>query len=542
MMRTMKLGFTAMLLITVTGLFSQTVQEGKRLLFMHRYHSAKMTLEKVVAAAPTNAEAIYWLAQAHFEHKDLNGAKEVLRKGMEGANGSNPLLLVAMGQAELAEKKTNDARQRFETAISLTKGKDVSIFTAIGRANLEEGGDPAYGIEKLKQGTTVKGFKDAMTHIYMGDLYRKLMNGGGAVSSYENALVIDPKSALAKHKIGKIYLTQGFEQKDIFMGKFNDAVADDPTFAPALYDMYVYYYSRDVNKATEIFNKYKEHAEPGPALDYEEASLQFAAGDFKNAIVKADNLLKSQGDKADARLYRLKGYSFDKLSDSVQALAEIETFFQKAAADQINPDNYVVAAYNAAKLKTDLTKVDFYFTKAIDADTVVANKIDLAKKAADFFKRDGQLEMSANWFVKVMTLKPKPSNVDYYNAGMAFYNLKEFVVSDSLFTIYKVNYPKENVGYLWSFRSKRYIDTSMVMGLAVPSAIELITILDSDKVKFKSQIIEASGYLANYYANIKTDYAASIQWFDKILEVDPTNADAIKYKDILTKRLAAPKK
>jgi len=542
MMRTMKLGFTAMLLITVTGLFSQTVQEGKRLLFMHRYHSAKMTLEKVVAAAPTNAEAIYWLAQAHFEHKDLNGAKEVLRKGMEGANGSNPLLLVAMGQAELAEKKTNDARQRFETAISLTKGKDVSIFTAIGRANLEEGGDPAYGIEKLKQGTTVKGFKDAMTHIYMGDLYRKLMNGGGAVSSYENALMIDPKLALAKHKIGKIYLTQGFEQKDIFMGKFNDAVADDPTFAPALYDMYVYYYSRDVNKATEIFNKYKEHAEPGPALDYEEASLQFAAGDFKNAIVKADNLLKSQGDKADARLYRLKGYSFDKLGDSVQALAEIETFFQKAAADQINPDNYVVAAYNAAKLKTDLTKVDFYFTKAIDADTVVANKIDLAKKAADFFKRDGQLEMSANWFVKVMTLKPKPSNVDYYNAGMAFYNLKEFVVSDSLFTIYKVNYPKENVGYLWSFRSKRYIDTSMVMGLAVPSAIELITILDSDKVKFKSQIIEASGYLANYYANIKTDYAASIQWFDKILEVDPTNADAIKYKDILTKRLAAPKK
>ncbi len=542
MMRTMKLGFTAILLITVSGLFSQTVQDGKRLLFMHRYQSAKMTLEKVVAAAPTNAEAIYWLAQAQFELKDLNGAKEVLRKGMEGSNGSNPLLLVAMGQVELAEKKTNDARQRFETAISLTKGKDASIFTAIGRANLEEGGDPAYGIDKLKQGTTVKGFKDAMTHIYMGDLYRKLMKGGDAVSSYENALMIEPKSALAKHKIGKIYLTQGFEQKDIFLSKFNGAVEDDPTFAPALYDMYVFYYSRDVNKATEMFNKYKEHAEPGPALDYEEASLQFAAGDFKNAILKADNLLKSQGDKADARLYRLKGYSFDKLGDSVQALAQMELFFSKATPEQINPDNYVIAAYNAAKLKTDLTKVDYYFTKAIDADTVVANKIDLAKKAADFFKRDGQLKMSANWFVKVMTLKSKPSNVDYYNAGMAFYNLKEFVVSDSLFSIYKVNYPKENVGYLWSFRSKRYIDTSMVMGLAVPAAIELITILDSDKVKFKSQIIEASGYLANYYANIKSDYAASIQWFDKILEVDPTNADAIKYKDILTKRLAAPKK
>jgi len=71
MMRTMKLGFTAMLLITVSGLFAQTVQEGKRLLFMHRYQSAKTTLEKVVAGAPTSAEAIYWLAQAHFELKDV---------------------------------------------------------------------------------------------------------------------------------------------------------------------------------------------------------------------------------------------------------------------------------------------------------------------------------------------------------------------------------------------------------------------------------------------------------------------------------------
>jgi hypothetical protein len=80
----------------------------------------------------------------------------------------------------------------------------------------------------------------------------------------------------------------------------------------------------------------------------------------------------------------------------------------------------------------------------------------------------------------------------------------------------------------------------MALGLAVPAAMELVQITEVDKAKFKGQIIEASGYLANYFANIKTDYATSIQWFDKILEVDPTNADAIRYKDILTKRLAAP--
>jgi tetratricopeptide (TPR) repeat protein len=538
----MKLGFTAMLLITVSGLFSQTVQDGKRLLFMHRYQSAKGTLEKVVAAAPTNAEAIYWLAQAQFELKDLNGAKEVLRKGMEGANGSNPLLLVAMGQAELAEKKTNDARQRFETAISLTKGKDVSIFTAIGRANLEEGGDPAYGIEKLKQGTTVKGFKDAMTHVYMGDLYRKLMNGGGAVSSYENALMIDPKLALAKYKIGKIYLTQGFEQKDIFLGKFNDAVADDPTFAPALYDMYVYYYSRDVNKATEMFNKYKEHAEPGPALDYEEASLQFAAGDFKNAILKADNLLKTQGDKADARLFRLKGYSFDKLGDSVQALAQMEIFFSKATPEQINPDNYVIAAYNAAKLKADLAKVDYYFSKAIEADTTVTNKVDYTRKAADFFKKSGNTAKSAEWLTKVLTINPKLSKVDLYNAGFENFKATQYRRADSIFTVYKTNYPTEVYGYYWSFRSLSVIDSTMEQGLAIADCEKFISIAEAEKAKNKSTLITAYGYLASYSANIKKDLAGAAAFLDKIIEIDPNNQDAIKNRDIIQKALAAPKK
>ena len=326
------------------------------------------------------------------------------------------------------------------------------------------------------------------------------------------------------------------------MGKFNDAVADDPTFAPALYDMYVYYYSRDVNKATEMFNKYKEHAEPGPALDYEEASLQFAAGDFKNAIVKADNLLKSQGDKADARLYRLKGYSFDKLSDSVQALAEIETFFQKAAADQINPDNYVVAAYNAAKLKTDLTKVDYYFTKAIDADTVVANKIDLAKKAADFFKKSGNTAKSAEWLTKVLTINPKLSKVDLYNAGFENFKATLYKRADSIFTIYKTNYPAEVYGHYWSFRSLSVIDSTMEQGLAIADCEKFVSIAEADRSKNKSTLITAYGYLASYSANIKKDLAGAGAFLEKIIEIDPNNQDAVKNRDIIQKALAAPKK
>lgn len=537
------MGLTALLVVASLNLFAQSVHEAKKHIHARKHNTAKHTLRKALETDPNNPELVYWLAQAYFEHKDPKGAKEVLAKYMTGALGNDPLLLVATGQVELTENKPNDARQRFETAISLTKGKSIPVFTAIGKANLEQGGDPAYGIEKLKLATAVKGFKDPMTYIYMGDLYRALQNGGGAVSSYENALVVDPKFALAKHKIGKVYLTQGAEQKEIFLQKFSDAILDDPTFTPALYDMYVFYFSRDVNKAIQYFNEYKKHAEPGPALDYEEASLQFASANFQGAIAKSDDLLKSQGDTADPRLYRLIAYSYDKLGDSIQALANLEIFFQKVKSpEDINPENYLIAAYNAAKQNIDPVKVDYYFAKAIDADTLIENKVDYTRKAADFFKRTSNTAKSAEWLIKVLAINPRQSKVDLYNAGFENFKAGEYQRADSIFSIYKTVYPNEVYGHYWSFRSLSVVDSTMELGLAVPDCEKFITIAEEDKVKNKSTLITAYGYLAGYSANIKKDLQGAAGYLEKIIEIDPNNQDAIKNRDIIQKALAAPKK
>ena len=60
----------------------------------------------------------------------------------------------------------------------------------------------------------------------MGDAYRKLVDGGGAVTSYGKALSIDPKYAEAKWKIGRIYLTQN--NKEAFLPAFEEAIQLDP--------------------------------------------------------------------------------------------------------------------------------------------------------------------------------------------------------------------------------------------------------------------------------------------------------------------------
>lgn len=541
-MTKIKLGFVAVILLMSNLVFAQTIQEGRKLISYQRYQSAVSTLEKVVAASPGNAEANYWLGQAYIDAGHLDKAKEVYRKILVGELGSNPLLLAGMGHVELLEGKKTDARSRFETAISLSKGKDVAVLNAIGHANAEKNGDPDYAIEKLTQATTVKGFKEPDVYLNMGDAYRRKNDGGGAVRSYQNALTIDPKNAEASYKIGKVYYTQGKDQEETFTKYFNEAIAADPNFAPAYYDFYVYFFFRDVNKAKNYFAQYKPLADKGAALDYEEASLSFAAGDFKDAVAKSTDLLNKYGNDADARLYRLRGYSNWKLGDSVNAIKDFETFFSKAKEEDIVPDNWMVAAELAAKFPERQANFERYVNAAIAMDTTAKGKTDLAKKAVDIFKKADNQAKAAEWAVKVLALSPNPSKVDLYNAGFENFKAGELLRADSLFDVYKTRYPDETYGYYWSYRSLSVLDSTMEQGLAIPDVTKFIEIAELDKAKNKSTLLTAYGYMAGYQANIKKDFAVAIEYLDRILAIDPANADAIKNKEILQKALSKSKR
>ena len=541
-MTKIKLGIVAVILLMSNLVFAQTWQEGRKLISYQRNQSAVSTLEKVVAANPGSAEAQYWLGQAYIKAGQLEKAKEVYRKILVGDLGSNPLLLVGMGHVELLEGKKTDARSRFETAISLSKGKDVAVLNAIGRANADKNGDVDYAIEKLNQATTVKGFKEPDVYVNMGDAYRKKNDGGGAVSSYQKALTIDPKYAEASYKIGKVYYTQGKDQEEVFSRYFNEAIASDPNFAPAYYDFYVYFFFRDVNKARNYFAQYKPLADKGASLDYEEASLSFASGDFKDAVAKSTDLLNKYGNDADARLYRLRGYSSWKLGDSATAIKDFETFFSKAKEEDIVPDNWMVAAELAAKFPERQANFERYVNAAIAADTTAKGKTDLAKKAVDIFKNAGNKQKVAEWSLKVLTLSPQPSKVDLFNAGHSSLKAGDYTKADSLFSVYKTKYPDDIFGYYWSFRTYSDLDSTMEKGLAIPDAIKFIELAGADKVKNKTTLITTNGYVAGYYANIKKDFPTAIQYIDKIIEIDPANTDAIKNKEILQKALSKGKK
>lgn len=535
------LSLVTTLVIGTNLLFAQSVEQGRKFLYYDRTKSARETFEKILAGNPNNIDAVYWLGQTLLEDRDTAGAKAVYQKAL-GTNGNAPLLLAGMGQLELMEGKKDDARQRFETAINLTKGKDVNILNAVALANVAaKDGDAQYAIDKLNQATQVKGFKDPNTYIIMGDAYRKLVDGGNAVISYNKALALDPKFAEAKNKIGKIYLTQN--NPDYFLPAFEESITLDPAYAPTYYELFYYWYFRDVNKAGQYLDKYIANTDQGANIDYLKTDYTYAKGDFAGAKASAQNLINQYGEKVNPRMYRMIAYTSDTLNDAVTAKTAMTTFLSKAPKEDVLPADYLELAKINSKIPGSEQEAFASFQTAIQMDTSNANKVKYIQQAAALAKKQGNRKEEANWLGMAYKMDKDPSQTDLYNWGMAHYQAANYVTADSIFcNVYESKYPDQIYGYLWCARSKQAQDTTMEQGLAVDAyktlADKAITL---DSGKFKSQSIAANFYLVQYYNDIKKDKESALTYLDKVLEVDPANADALRVKEILTRKQPAAK-
>lgn len=522
--------------------FAQSVDQGKKFLYYQRYKSAKDVFDKILASNPNDINAVYWQGQTLIDMKDSAAAEELYSKALQ-SNGSAPLLLVGMGNIELRKGKTADARQRFETALSLTKSKDVDVLNAIADANIDaKAGDATYAVEKLNLATQQKKFNSPETYTLMGDAYRKLIDGGNAVQSYQKALTIDPKYAEAKYKIGKIYLTQN--NKEYFLPAFEEAIQLDPAYAPAYYELYYYYALRDVNKAGEYLDKYAANADAGPEVEAMKIDMKYNQGKFAEAKAAAQSQITSLGAKAPARLYKLIAYASDTLGDLASAKQNIDLYFQHQDTALIIGGDYAERANISSKATDTATKLTAFadYKLAIARDSVPEYKQRYINSANDLAKKLGNKSAAAEVAAIVYNTKKNPTNTDLYNWGFANYSAGNYKTADSIFCgLYIPRYPNEIYGYLWCANSKLAQDDSLSSGGLAVEAFDKLGAkareLDStakaagsaDSVKYKSQVLKSYFYLASYYNNTKKDKETALLYLNKVLEVDPENATAKQY-------------
>lgn len=555
-----KLSISLLLSVACIGgtVMAQTVEQGKQFLYYERYKSAQDAFEKVLAANPNNIDAVYWLGQTMIHRRDTRdtaGAKALYQK-MLATNGDAPLLLVGIGHVELLYGNTTDSRQRFETAIKLTKEKDVNVLNAVGYANTDaKSGDANYAIQKLTMATETRRFDNAQTYLLLGDAYRKLLDGGNAVTNYQKALGLDPKLAEAKMKIGIIYLTQN--NRDYFLPAFEDAIKMDPAYAPAYHQLFIYWYSRDVNKASAYLDKYLANSDQGPEAEYLKADMLYASSKFADARTRAQQLIAQNGEKVIPRMYRMVAYTSDTLGDLPTAKAAMTDFFRKADTSaergldyEILPTDYEEFAKIYSKMPDSTSQVQAfpYYEKAISTDTLVSNQERYATAGLELAKKLKNIPATAQLSRALYATQKVASNSDLYKFGMANYSIGNYKLADSIFCgVYESKFPDEIYGYLWCAKSKQAQDDSLnSQGLAVEAYDKLAKFARSipDSTKYKSQIIGAYYYLASYYNDVKKDKGRAVEYMQKVLEVDPGNASAKNIIDMLTKppaRQPAPK-
>jgi tetratricopeptide (TPR) repeat protein len=541
-MNKFRFSFLVAVVIGIGSAKAQSVEQGLKYYYYERYKSAQETFQKVLAANPNNLDAVYWLGETmvhRVDTRDTVGAKSLF-SSMLATNGTAPMLLAGMGHIELMQGNTTDARQRFETAISLTKAKDINVLNAVGYANVDaKAGDANYAIDKLNLATQTKNFHNAETYILLGDAYHKLFDGGNAVINYQKALSIDPNLAEAQFKIGLIYLSQN--NKEYFLPAFDKAVSMDPAYAPAYYQLYYYWYYRDVNKASDYLDKYIANTDQGPEVEYAKAALLYVSRKYAEAKAKALELINKYGDHVSPAMYRMVAYSADSLNDLATSRQAMTTFFSKADTSIILGSDYEEMANLDARSTDSATReMAFqYYEMAISRDTLMDDKEKFIAEATDLSKKIKDKQAAAEFAAVNYHLQKYPNQSDLYAWGFANYSAGNFKTADSIFCgIYEAKFPDAIYGYLWCAKSKFAQDDSLASkGVAVDAYEKLAEIAKKqDSVKNKAYILESYFYLAGYYNNVKKDKEKAISYLQKVLWVDPTNATAKQYIEILSRK------
>lgn len=537
-MKKMKSGmlFLAVLFLSIS-LKAQTIDQAKSLLYYEKYKSAKTGFEKLVAANANDLDAVYWLGQTMIMPddktvKDVADAKALYQKTLM-ANSNSALILAGIGHIELLEGKSQDARNHFETAISLSQGKIASVLNAVGFANVNaKEGDAAYAVDKLKLATSIKKMTDPDVFVNLGDAYKKMGDGGQAQLSYEAALALNPKYARASYRIGKIYQTQGGTQEEIYMRYYNEAIAKDPTYGPVYENLYNLYYTTDVPKSAQYLEKFLTNTDDNPKNCYLRASILYAQALFADAVKKADECIGTNPTPY-PKLYGIKAYAYNKLKDSVNAKASFEKYFKMADTSLIGMGDYTTYASVLLKFPGNDSLAGTFIDKAVGLDTLEVNRVTYLKSIASSYEGQKKYKEAADWYNKVVLIKRAPGKVDMYNAGFNYFRTGNYPSAISIFNMYSQKFPEDAFGYYMAAKSKWGIDTTMVQALANPDFEKTILVGMVDSVKYKPQVIGSYKYFVGYYANIKKDNAKAIEYCNKILALDPQDAEAANNKAAL---------
>ena len=205
------------------------VNQARQQMEIEQTNKAVATLSEAVKATPTDASLLYYLGMAQIANGEKEKAEISFQKGLE-VNAKEALNLAGKGYLRMIENNVAEAKTLLDQALAQTKSKNASVLKAVAQAYLQNDKFTADALTLLQKAKSIEK-SDYETYILLGDAYTKQVKGGEAVSAFETAATLDPKSGTPQYKIGVVY--QRSKNLSSAEEHYNKAIADDPNYALA---------------------------------------------------------------------------------------------------------------------------------------------------------------------------------------------------------------------------------------------------------------------------------------------------------------------
>lgn len=537
---------------------AQDVQTALKDIDAERFTKAGQSLTQLASSAPS-ADNQFYLGYYYLKTGQADQAKAAFEKGA-AADAKNQLNNIGLAGVALMKKDRATAKTLIDNAIGQTKSKnqDVLIRGAEMYTLSEQTNDPAEALRLL----TIADEKDkknerADIEMTMGDAYFLKNDGGNAITKYENALVISPSLAEANYKIGRLFLRGKNYVKAQELFKL--AIQNDAEFAPT-YRAYAdaLANSRAYKSAAQNYELYVQKSgttDPEQLLDI--ARYKFLAEDYQGAITYLDQLKGKINNPIIDRMYGWANTALGKNPEAVESLTRfISTAPQKVMSDDYK---YLGRAYGQLKTPQGDSLSIVNLEKAAPDDTMQNLYREIAQKYYEMKRYD----KAATYYAQTIKKDKSPKNNDYLNNALANYQYgfrvgrdslnpmtdtaqirlmkrQYFLRADSAFAqmaqqVEKTAGETYPLAYYYRGQSTYYAYPSAVSlstGAAVPhyeKFIEMAT-AETDSTKkqtYQKNLVTSYKFLASYNL-AKKDDAKAKEYFNKVLEIDPNDADVQK--------------
>ncbi|TPG38900.1 tetratricopeptide repeat protein [Flavobacterium pectinovorum] len=541
--------FSLALVASASVAKAQDINQAKKAIDAEQFDKAKSLLKSIIKAKPSDGEANFVLGNIYLNQAIVDSAKIYYLNGLEAADKKN-LNYIGLGQLDLDAKNAASAKANFDLAAKDMKRKDVNEFIYIGRAYMNST-NPDYtnAIAILKRALLIEP-QNATALLAIGDAYHGANNQNDAYKSYRDAFTADPTLLRAKMQLG--VLLKGAKSYEEAIKAFNEVIALDANYGPVYRELAETYYkwarnkpsTQQVNyqKAISSYEKYLSLTDYSMDSRMRHADFLILVKDYKALETEANKMIEL--DKVNPRIYRYLGYSAYENGNVEVAIKSLENYV-KVPTNKVIAKDYLYLGF--AKIKKGTAADGVVDAAAFDAGLADIKKAvameplaveDLGDFGKELFTKKQYNQAAALYELSATNTESKNYLNDnvYYGISLYYANANKektaidaagLAKADAAFDRVLVASPTYDEAYLYKGRINNLLEKDDLIIKNYQEYINRTSAKGAEELAKPAtvkKIVESYNSIGASYAN--TDKAKAIEYFNKTLVLDPTNAYA----------------